>query len=189
METTTQHVIPKVSAFERAAFSWRMRGELRSDHAGEVGAVMIYAGILAVSRDPEVIRFAEAHRAAELEHREFFEEWLPAEEKSRLIPLWKLSGWLLGAIGALGGKHSVFLTIDAVETFVVQHYQRQIDALSGQPEHANLVAVLHSFQADEAHHRDDAAHRASIETGRLLRVWAWIVGSGSALAVHAARAI
>ncbi len=35
-------------------------GDIRSDHAGETGAVMIYRGILAASRDPAVREFARA---------------------------------------------------------------------------------------------------------------------------------
>jgi hypothetical protein len=40
-------------------------GDLRSDHAGETGGVIISRGILAGSRDPAVRAFASAHLAAE----------------------------------------------------------------------------------------------------------------------------
>ena len=43
-------------------------GEMRSNHAGETGAVMIYRGILKVSRDETVIAFAQRHLATEQEH-------------------------------------------------------------------------------------------------------------------------
>ena len=35
--------------------------DLRSDHAGEAGAVMIYKGILAITKDQELKSFALAH--------------------------------------------------------------------------------------------------------------------------------
>ncbi len=35
-------------------------GDIRSDHAGETGAVAIYLGILSVSRDPHLRHFARA---------------------------------------------------------------------------------------------------------------------------------
>ena len=33
--------------------------DLRTDHAGETGAVFIYKGILLVSKDKEIIKFAK----------------------------------------------------------------------------------------------------------------------------------
>jgi ubiquinone biosynthesis monooxygenase Coq7 len=39
--------------------------ELRSDQAGETGAVAIYDGILAVTRNSDLRAFAEHHRATE----------------------------------------------------------------------------------------------------------------------------
>ncbi len=43
-------------------------GDLRSDHAGETGAVAIYLGILAVSHNPQIRQFAREHQATEREH-------------------------------------------------------------------------------------------------------------------------
>ena len=40
-----------------------LTAELRSNHAGELGAVMIYRGILAGSTDPVLRAFAEEHLA------------------------------------------------------------------------------------------------------------------------------
>jgi hypothetical protein len=37
------------------------------------------------------------------------------------------------------------------------------------------------------HHRDEARDLADRQAGLVLRAWAWVVGSGSAAAVHAAR--
>ena len=74
--------------------------ELRTDHAGETGAVMIYRGILAVSRDPAVRAFAHHHQATEQQHLELIEALQPTVRRSRLLPLWRLSGWLTGALPA-----------------------------------------------------------------------------------------
>ena len=41
---------------------------LRSDHAGEVGAVYIYKGILTIAKDPELVEFSTRHLATEKEH-------------------------------------------------------------------------------------------------------------------------
>ncbi len=165
----------------------RLQADLRSDHAGETGAVWIYRGILALSRDPVVRQFAQEHLLTEQTHLSFFEDWLPASVKSRLIPLWKLSGWMLGALSTLGGRRGVFHTIAAVETFVVEHYQDQIDYLRDKREHREIRAVLRRFQRDEDHHREDAASRDASEPGWFARKWCRVVGEGSRLAVVAAR--
>ena len=62
--------------------------ELRSDHAGETGAVYIYKGIRAVARwrkDAELLAFAHAHGDTEAEHLKLVEEWLPPALRSRLL--------------------------------------------------------------------------------------------------------
>lgn len=169
---------------------WR---ELRSDHAGEAGAVCIYRGILAVSRDPRVRAFAERHLETERSHLEAIESWLPAARRSRLLPAWRVAGWLTGALPALFGARAVFGTIEAVETFVDHHYAQQldlIDALPPEARRAELRALLASCQADEVHHRDEAAEFGGGELpSALLRVWCAIVGTGSAQAVKLARRI
>ena len=35
-----------------------LKAFLRSDHAGEVGAVYIYKGILTIAKDPELVSFS-----------------------------------------------------------------------------------------------------------------------------------
>jgi demethoxyubiquinone hydroxylase (CLK1/Coq7/Cat5 family) len=108
-----------------AALPLALRRELRTDHAGETGAVQIYRGILAVSRDPSVRRFAEHHQATEQRHLELIEAVVPPAGRSRLLPLWRVSGWMTGALPALFGQRAVFATIQAVETFVDRHYGDQ----------------------------------------------------------------
>jgi ubiquinone biosynthesis monooxygenase Coq7 len=164
-------------------------GELRSDHAGETGAVMIYRGILAFSRDPGVVDFARRHMATEQGHLDLLEVLLPRPRQSRLLPIWRVAGWLTGALPALFGPRAVYATIDAVETFVDHHYQQQIDRLDAEGIHPEIRALLAHCQAEEVHHRDEARDAATAPPGALLRGWAWLVGNGSAAAVQAARRI
>ena len=164
--------------------------ELRSDHAGETGAVYIYRGIVAVARlrgYPELISFAQSHGETESEHLHLIEDWLSPQLRSRLLGPWRLAGWLTGALPALFGPRAVYATIAAVETFVDQHYQQQIDYLNqyGGPE--GLLELLKRCQADECHHRDEAAELAGASASWILRAWCALVGSGSATAVKIAR--
>ena len=164
-------------------------GEVRSDHAGETGAVMIYRGVLAVTRDPALRDFAARHGATEQRHLALVEDWLPPAQRSRLLGPWRLAGWLTGALPALCGARAVYATIAAVETFVDRHYQQQIDRLHGRPGHEELRQMLVACQADERHHRDEAAALAGPPPGLLLRAWCALVGAGSDVAVRVARRV
>lgn len=174
-------------ALERLRLPPGMLAELRSDHAGETGAVAIYRGVLAVARDRDVIAFAARHLHAERDHLAAFDTLLPPAHRSRLLPLWRLSGWLLGALAALGGARGVYLTVETVETFVVEHYQRQIDMLPRAGELGRLRALLQRFQRDEDHHRQDAWSRRQRGIRWWERIWVGVVAGGSRAAVAAAR--
>lgn len=168
-----------------------LTAELRSDHAGELGAVFIYRGVLAFARDPALRRFAEAHGATEQRHLDLIEAALPPAHRSRLLPAWRLAGWLTGALPALCGPRAVYATIAAVETFVDTHYAQQldlIDRLAPTPRLDELRALLAACRDDELHHRDEAL-ACDPATGRLARLWAACVGRGSAAAVVLARRV
>lgn len=166
-----------------------MVGELRSDHAGETGAVWIYHGVLALSRDAGVRDFARRHRETEQRHLQLVDALLPPAQRSRLLVPWRAAGFLTGALPALAGPRAVYATIAAVETFVDTHYQQQLDRLADRPEHAALHALLAECQADECDHRDEALSHRSAPPGVLLRAWCALAGSGSAIAVHIARRV
>ena len=169
-------------------------GELRSDHAGETGAVWIYRGILATSRHADVRAFARRHLATEQQHLALITPLLPWPQRSRLLVPWRLAGWFTGALPALAGRRAVYGTIAAVETFVDTHYQQQLDQIDALPEAqrqqaAPLRALLASCQADECHHRDEATTLRGAPPGLLLRGWSALVGAGSAAAVVVARRV
>ncbi len=185
-------------ALQRMAARWEptpgltvhMERELRSDHAGETGAVWIYRGIAAVARwrrDAALLAFATRHGDTEVEHLRLVEAWLPPHRRSRLLGPWRLAGWLTGALPALAGPRAVHATIASVETFVDRHYQQQIDHLHAHDGPAGLLPLLERCQADERHHRDEAAALAGPRPRGLLRGWCALVGSGSAAAVVVAR--
>lgn len=199
-------------AFDAPKISKEWAGDLRSDHAGELGAVWIYHGVLAASTDQGVREFASRHRTTEQSHLDKIEAVLPWYQRSRLLMGWRVAGFLTGALPSLFGPRAVYATIAAVETFVNQHYQHQIDRLDNgsassnpwasdegavdqndrarEPVHLDLHALLKSCQADECEHRDEAL---ALQNGRplgwILRTWCVVVGNGSAMAVRLARVL
>lgn len=183
--------------------SWpvALRRDLRTDHAGEAGAVMIYRGVLAMARDPALRAFAQQHLHTEMRHLELIEAVVPRAGRSRLLPLWRLAGWLTGALPACLGPRAVYLTVEAVETFVDRHYAAQlarIDTLRPAAPAAlpasldELRALLATCRRDEQAHRDDARARRGVSprggpAAWLGAGWAAVVAAGSGAAVRLSR--
>ena len=154
--------------------------ELRSDHAGETGAVNIYRGILSLSRDPSLLAFAESHLSTEQMHLNELSKILPKTSRSILSPCWVLAGRALGYICALTSPSFAYATIEAVETFVVAHYSDQLHLFP-----PKLKKIIKGFMEDEIHHCEDAAIKK--DTGRSYKKWEHTVTRGSTLAVAIAR--
>lgn len=178
--------------------------DLRSDHAGETGAVYIYIGAEAAMRlGPERFSagaraFVAAHKRTEQEHLGYFDRLLAPGQRSRLLPLWRASGFALGFLPtALGGERAMFATVEAVEAFVELHYNEHIFPLAARPpssphRHAELLRLLRHCCADEVLHRDDARKRwlaPGEERPLWARAWAAVVGKGSQAAVAVCRNI
>ena len=172
-----------------AAIPADLIGEMRSDHAGETGAVWIYHGVLAFSRDAQVREFARRHRDTERHHLQRIAAVLPWPRHSWLLVPWRAAGFATGALPAIFGPRAVYATIAAVETFVNHHYQQQIDTLAGRVEHAGLRDMLIECQAEECEHRDESIAHQGDAAGGLLSAWCKLVGWGSAMAVHIARRV
>jgi ubiquinone biosynthesis monooxygenase Coq7 len=146
--------------------------------------------VLRFARDPALRVFAQHHLSTEQRHLRLIEAWLPSVHHSRLLPLWRLAGFLTGALPALFGAKAVYATIEAVETFVDHHYQEQVNQLASQPTLSALRQTLLDCQVDEVAHRDEAAAaRGPGQPGWLLRAWCAMVGAGSKVAVSLIRHI
>lgn len=194
-ESVEQALMPVQSKIENTvpAVPPDLMAELRTDHAGETGAVWIYRGVLAITRDAALRDFAQRHLVTEQEHLRLVCELVPPRQRSWLIIPWRMAGFLTGALPALFGPRAVYGTIAAVETFVDRHYEDQIRALNGRPEYSALRDLLKTCQEDECHHRDEASVLAGAQgaarPGVWLRAWCAVVGWGSESAVKVARVI
>ena len=156
---------------------------IRVDHAGEYGAVRIYAGQRAVLRHGETARVIDDMAEKEREHLETFER-LVSERRVRptaLMPLWHVAGFALGAATAMMGARAAMACTAAIEEVIDEHYADQANRLGD--DEAELRETIETTRADEAAHREEAlAHEAeqapgyelltgAIKTGSRLAIW------------------
>lgn len=134
---------------------------IRVDHAGEYGAVRIYAGQMAILRRKPEAPIIRDMAAQEEQHLDRFNKMIAARRvrPTAFAPVWHVGGYLLGAGTALLGTHAAMACTVAVEEVIDAHYGAQADRLGTRdPE---LKSVIEEFRADEQEHRDTAlAHEA-----------------------------
>ena len=156
--------------------------EMRVSHAGEVGAVALYKGLMTTARDIQLQQFARKHIRCEERHLSFFDTHVDRADKTKLMPLWQLSGFGLGAALGLMGKKPTMAAVEAIETFVEGHYRRQVKALDQHPDLTVLASQLGRFADEEGQHRRDAeSSEKSLDP--LQRVGQLALNLGSRIAV------
>ncbi len=156
---------------------------IRVDHAGEYGAVRIYAGQRAVLRHGGAARAIGDMAEKEREHLATFDR-LVAERRVRptvLLPLWHVAGFALGAATAMMGARAAMACTAAIEDVIETHYADQAARLGD--DEADLRETIETCRADEIAHREEAlAHDAerapayeiltgAIKTGSRLAIW------------------
>ena len=138
---------------------------MRVNHAGEVGANFIYRGQL--SFVPSSLKPTIQHmKDQELVHMDTFNRLLPETNTrpSLLLPLWKMSGFLLGSVTALGGKEMAMLCTDAVETSISKHYNDQLRILIELENEVDpaLKSYIQSLQQTVKQFRDEELEHKEI---------------------------
>ncbi|HEY5072549.1 MAG TPA: demethoxyubiquinone hydroxylase family protein [Caulobacteraceae bacterium] len=137
----------------------RLAEILRVDHAGELAAVNIYRGQLAVMESggrnaiSQDLARMEAHEARHLARFELM--LTEAQVRPTLMaPLWRAAGFALGVGTALMGEKAAHACTEAVEDVIEAHYAGQIVELEERA--PVLAAELAHFRAEELAHRDEA---------------------------------
>ncbi|MGE5537456.1 MAG: demethoxyubiquinone hydroxylase family protein [Gemmatimonas sp.] len=157
---------------------------LRVDHAGEVGAVRIYEGQLAILGSAPSGDTLRAMKAKEEAHRDELAGLLAARgvRPTALAPLWDVAGFALGAATALLGPKAAMAATVAVEEVIEEHYRSQREALVAAGTEPELASLVERFGADESAHKDEAlAHGAREAPGYELLTSA--IKAGSRLAI------
>lgn len=131
---------------------------IKTDHAGENGAVNIYraqkigASIRARSLLPQLSEF-QSH---EEEHRRIFQGHLTSVGVRRCVSyhLCGAGGFALGFVTGLIGPKAIAATTYAVEHVVLEHLEEQLSYLKGRDQAA--FECVHRIYADEKEHHDSA---------------------------------
>jgi ubiquinone biosynthesis monooxygenase Coq7 len=163
----------------------------RVDHAGEYGAIRIYAGQKFVfsAKRPDLTAIIEHMEKQEHEHWHYFHSLLPKRQirPSILMPLWHVAGFALGAVTARMGEKEAMACTVAVETVINDHYEQQRKLLSScYKEEKELIDRITQFQLEEMeHHAIGIEHHATeAPTYPLLYK---IISAGSRLAIYLAK--
>jgi ubiquinone biosynthesis monooxygenase Coq7 len=131
---------------------------LKVNHAGENGAVHIYAGQIAMARftAPSMLSELTEFKEHEERHRLIFQAELHRRGIARCRSFWlcAFGGYWLGLATGLCGKSAIAATTVAVEQVVLRHLERQLTTLAGKDESA--VAAISAIIAEERQHRDQS---------------------------------
>lgn len=159
---------------------------IRVNHAGELGAVFIYKGQLAFTRDRKTRETLMHMATQEAEHLAFFDAELRQSRArpSLLSPLWKAAGYGLGAVTALLGPASAMACTEAVESVIDGHYDEQLQQLP--PSDTRLRTAIAQFREEEREHHD-AAIAAGSATAPGYSLMTGLIRWGSRLAIEVAK--
>jgi 3-demethoxyubiquinol 3-hydroxylase len=156
---------------------------IRVDHAGEYGAVRIYAGQRAVlGRGPKAALLEHMHDQ-EQKHLAAFSDVMARRRvrPTALLPFWHLAGFALGAATAALGERAAMACTVAVEEAIDAHYAGQEATL---PEaEGELAGLIAHCRAEELEHRDiGLAHEA--ERAPAYRLLSAMIKAGCRVAIR-----
>jgi ubiquinone biosynthesis monooxygenase Coq7 len=136
---------------------------LKVNHAGENGAVHIYAGQMVLGRltAPALMAELREFRKHEEKHREIFASELRRRGVRRChsYVLCGIGGFVLGLLTGLFGRTAISATTVAVERVVLGHLREQLRVLRGCDEAA--VAAISQVVLEEQEHHDRSAEQVA----------------------------
>lgn len=125
---------------------------IRVNQAGELGAIQIYKGQLAVLKKKLISKELHEMLEKEYNHYETFNK-LIIDYKVRptaLSPIWKVGAYGIGVITAMMGKKATMACTEAVEEVIINHYEEQTKYLKDKDN--KLSKITKRFCAEEKEH-------------------------------------
>ena len=154
---------------------------LKVNHAGENGAVNIYAGQIFCARltAPDLVDELREFKGHEENHRRIFQAELERRgvRRCRSYVLCGIGGYTLGVLTGLFGRGAIAATTVAVERVVLGHLKQQLQQLAGKDEPA-VVAIQAIVSEEQQHHDQSAAH------AQANRLWLVLLGPLVALSTE-----
>jgi len=156
--------------FMKNPFQKKLQEIIRVDHAGEMGAKVIYDGQIAalkLKKDHEGVKLVQHMKDQEVVHFDYFDAEIKRQKirPTLMQPIWKVGGYALGFLTALVDKKAAMTCTTAVEETIDEHYQEQIVTLTKEENSAdekdkvelkNLREKIQKFRDEELEHRDIA---------------------------------
>lgn len=147
-------------------FKEKLSELIRVDHAGEMGAKVIYDGqilALKLKKDYETLKLVEHMKEQEIVHFDYFDEQIKSKKirPTLMQPVWKVGGFALGFLTAIADKKAAMTCTTAVEEVIDEHYQEQLqdlEKLKGKEKDQvkDLKEKINKFREEELEHRDTA---------------------------------
>jgi 3-demethoxyubiquinol 3-hydroxylase len=133
---------------------------MKVNHAGEQGAICIYAGQIVLARftAPHLVPELREFMSHEKRHRAIFEAELARRGQPRCRSFWfcAAGGYVLGLLTGLCGAGAICATTVAVESVVLRHLKQQMQALEGIDPEA-YAAVANIVEEEQTHHDQSAS--------------------------------
>lgn len=125
---------------------------IRVNQAGELGAVQIYKGQLAVLKNKPIAKELKEMLKKEHKHYDTFNDLIIAYNvrPTALSPIWKAGAYGLGVITAMLGSKATMACTEAVEEVIIDHYNQQSIYLKNKDN--KLSKLTKKFCAEEKEH-------------------------------------
>jgi len=129
---------------------------IRVNQAGELGAIQIYKGQLAVLKNKKISKELKNMLEKEHIHYQTFNDLLFSYRvrPTALSSIWKTGAYGLGVITAVMGKKATMACTEAVEEVIIEHYEKQSNYLKGKDD--KLSRLTKRFCKEEKEHLDTA---------------------------------
>lgn len=129
---------------------------IRVNQAGELGAIQIYKGQLAILKNKPISKDLRDMLKKENKHYEKFNELILTYKvrPTVLSPLWRVGAFGLGVFTAMMGKKATLACTEAVEEVIIDHYENQSQYLKGKD--YKLSKITQKFCKEEKEHLDFA---------------------------------
>ena len=143
---------------------------LRVNHAGEFGAQMIYQSQIKFSKNMKLKEELKKISDEEMVHFKYFDEEIIKNRTRPTVmqPVWRVGGFMLGAISSILGEKYVHACTEAVETTIVDHYNEQVDFLKKNKVRNNLRLKIQKFCKEEDNHKMNSKKKVHSKSPSLI---------------------